>query len=143
MANVNGREFSFPSVTVRVNGEELFDFKGIKYSEKISRGKLYSNQRKPRARTRGKSEFEGSITFYKSGFAELIARLGPGWADEELTIVVQHAEGDDIVTDTLLRVLLNGGDGSAEEGEDPLEVECELDIMDIEWGGIPSTIEGE
>jgi len=135
--NINGNEFSWASVRARFNGVEVTDIKAVKYADEIDGAEpVYGTGRHPRGRTSGRYKpGDASITFYKSGYRRLLAGLPNGFADVRGTIVVQYREGSDVITDTLEDVRIMGGDASAEDGTDPLEIEVKLSIMRVLWNG--------
>lgn len=135
--NINGNEHSWASVKVRFGSTEVTDIKAVKYADDLDGAEpVYGTGRHPRGRTAGRYKpGDCSITFYKSGYRRLIAGLPNGFADVRGTIIVQYREGSDVITDVLEDVRIMGGDASAEDGTDPLEVEVKLSILRIKWNG--------
>lgn len=135
--NINGNEFSWASVKARFGSVEVTDIKAVKYADEVDGAEpVYGTGRHPRGRTAGRYKpGDASITFYKSGWRRLVASLPSGFADVRGTIVVQYREGSDVITDVLEDVRIMGGDASAEDGTDPLEVEVKLSIMRVKWNG--------
>lgn len=135
--NLNGNEMSWASVKARFGSVEVTDIKAIKYADEIDGAEpVYGTGRHPRGRTSGRYKpGDASITFYKSGYRKLLAGLPNGFADVRGTIVVQYREGSDVITDVLEDVRVMGGDSSAEDGTDPLEVEVKISPMRIKWNG--------
>jgi len=135
--NINGNEFSWSSIILRVGAVKITGFKAIKYSDEIEgRDPHYGASRNPRGRTAGRYKVgDCSLTMYLSDFKTLIARLGNGWGDREVEIVVQFREGSDFHEHVLERVRLGGADHSNEEGTDASEVEISLSVHRIRRDG--------
>lgn len=131
--NINGNEYSWASVEARFNGAVTTAIKSIKYSDEIDGGEpVYGARRTPLGRTAGRYKVgDCSVTFYLSGWQQLLAELPNGFADVRGTFTVSYREGDTIHTDVLEDVRIFGADQSAEEGSDPLEVESKLSVLRI------------
>ena len=136
--NINGNEFSWSSVALRLLGVKTTGFKAIKYSDEIEgREPVYKASVISTARTRGRYKVgDCSLTMHLSDFKDLIARVGSGWGEVEGEIVVQFREGSDYHEHVLERVRLGGADHSNEEGTDASEVEISLSVMRIRRDGL-------
>lgn len=135
---INGIEYSWADVRMKVRGREITGFKAVKYGDKVTREKVYGASRHALARTRGKVEVDDcSMTLYESALRDLIAELGDGWSDVRIgDIVVQYGkEGQTIQTDVLEDVLLEGFSGGADEGTTALERELAFSCMRIKRNG--------
>lgn len=135
--NINGNEFSWSSVMLRIAGQKITGFKAVKYSDEIEgRDPVYGASVIPKGRTRGRYKVgDCSMTLYLSGFKTLIARLGNGYGQVEGELVVQFREGSDFHEHVLERVRIGGADHSSEEGTDASEVEVSLSVMRIRRDG--------
>lgn len=135
--NINGNEHSWASVSLRFGSTVVTDIKGVKYADEIEGAEpVFGTGRHARGRTAGRYKVgDCSITFYKSGHKKLLQGLPNGFGDVRGTAVVQYREGSDVITDTLEDVRIMGGDGGAEDGTDPLEVEVKISPMRISWNG--------
>ena len=135
--NINGNEHSWASVKVRFGSTEVTDIKAVKYADELDGAEpVYGTGRHPRGRTAGRYKVgDCSVTFYLSGWSQFIAEQPNGYTDVRGTFTVSYREGDDIHTDVLEDVRIMGGDASAEDGTDPLEVEVKLSILRIKWNG--------
>lgn len=135
--NINGNEYSWSSVEARFSGVLVTAIKSIKYSDEIDGGEpVYGASRVPLGRTAGRYKVgDCSVTFYLSGWQQLLAGLPQSYSDERGTFTISYREGDTIHTDVLEDVRLFGGDQSAEEGSDPLEVEVKLSVLRISHDG--------
>lgn len=136
--NINGNEYSWTSVAMRLMGVKTTGFKAIKYSDEIEgREAVYKASPVSKARTRGRYKVgDCSLTMHLSDFKTLINRLGSGWGEAEGEIVVQFREGSDYHEHVLERVRLGGADHSNEEGTDAAEVELSLSVMRIRRDGL-------
>ena len=136
--NINGREFSWASIELRLDGAApMVGFTAIKYSDKIEEEQPRGASRQPLGRTRGKYSVEDcSLTMLEGEFRQLVATLGDGWGDGTHTIVVQYADtGMTTATDTLEGVRFLGVDGGAEEGTEGLKREVSFSALKIKRDG--------
>lgn len=138
--DINGFRYQWSDIRLILDGigqEATQAVKSLKYDDKLSRAKHSGNNMAPVGRTKGKYECSGSITFLRQEFDLLIVKLGDHWGLKSFNIQVQYGQdGQPVVTDVLEGCLLNGASHDGSEGEDGLEVECELDIMRIKRGGL-------
>lgn len=142
---INGFAPSWASVEISILGEITSLVKGVEYSNARSRGMGRGPSGRKRLRTQGDDEPEASITFFQQGFDDLVDKLSAaglgqtpqrGWQDVEFEVVVNWERGDGtIATRTLERCLVDEFSESGEEGEDPIEVECTLNVMDVVVNG--------
>lgn len=135
--NINGNEYSWSSMMLRIAGQKVTGFKSVKYSDEIEgRDAVYGASVIPKGRTRGRYKVgDCSMTLYLSSFKDLITRLGNGYGLVEGEIVVQFREGSDYHEHVLERVRIGGADHSGEEGTDASEVEVSLSVMRIRRDG--------
>lgn len=129
--NSNGTEFSWPSYTVKVNGEEITAVKGVSWDHEVEGVEhVYGTGQKPRGRTRGRYKpGDSSITFYRSGWLAFLATLNNGYTMTRFDIVESYVEGSDVFTTVLEDCRIIGGGGKAEEGTDASEVEVKITFM--------------
>ena len=129
--NQNGNEYSWQSYELRINGTKITDIKGAKWADEVEGGEpVYGASRVPRGRTAGRYKpGDASITFYLSGWVQLLAALPNGYTDVLFTLVEQYQEGSDIHENVLEEVRILGGGGSAEEGTDPSEKEVKISFL--------------
>ncbi len=129
---INGRRYSFASVKLKVAGREYVGVKEVSYNWKIERSKVRGANIQPLGMTRGEYDCEGSITFYKEEYDELIAALGNGYGEAVFDVSVTYADvGQPTVTDELRGCSLAGGEKSPSQGTDALEVKCDLSVSYI------------
>jgi hypothetical protein len=138
---VNGNQFSWGSIILKIDGERFTGFTGISFADKRERVKAYGMGRHhaPRGRSRGKYTVEpvkltgwkGSVQAAREGLAKR-ASDGISYGDVEFEIVVQYIEFDERdITIEINRCVWTSNSSSDEESPDPLKEEVELDCMYI------------
>lgn len=135
---VNDIEYSWGSITAKINGKEITGFKAISYSDAVEREAVYGAGRHKLGMTRGKYTTEqGSITAYLKQEREIINDLGDGWADYgPFEVEVRYAEpGEDTHIDIVEGCRFAGTSGGGEEGSSPLEREMKFDYMRVKRDG--------
>lgn len=138
---INGNQYDWGSIIIKIEGDDIYGVKGLKYSQKRERTKSYGagKHHAPRGRSRGKYSAEGGITLHKSTAEELRAKLDDGtgnYGDKEFMVVAQYIEKDETpITVELFRCVIGNEDSSEEESPDPLMEELGLDIMWIKKNG--------
>jgi len=142
---VNGNEFSWGSIIVKVDGEVYSGFTEISFGHKRTRSKTYGMGRhhSPRGRTRGKYEtdntkLKGPLDTW-SLIRETLASMsesGSSYGDVPFQIVVQYVEGDREITYELEDNVIVGETNSHSEGTDAQYEEVELDTMRIRKNGL-------
>lgn len=135
---VNDIEYSWGSITLKINGKEITGFKAISYSDAVEREAVYGAGRHKLGMTRGKYTTEqGSITAYLKQEREIINDLGDGWADYgPFEVEVRYAEpGEDTHIDIVEGCRFAGTSGGGEEGASPLEREMKFDYMRVKRDG--------
>jgi hypothetical protein len=143
---VNGNQFSWGSIILKLDQEPFYGFTGITYADKRERVKAYGMGRHhaPRGRSRGKYTIEpAKLTGWKSSIqafrVQLAARSanGQSYGDVEFQAIVQYVEFDETpMTVVLERCVWAGNSTSDEENPDPLKEEIELDTMLIRRNGL-------
>lgn len=142
---VNGNEYSWGSIIVKIDGEVFYGFTEISFGHKRTRSKVYGMGRHhaPRGRTRGKYEVDpvklkGPLRTWKALREKLasMSESGTSYGDVPFQIVVQYLEGDEEVTYEFEDNVIAGETNSHSEGPDALEEEVELDTMGIRKNGL-------
>jgi hypothetical protein len=148
MATINGNEPQFSDISVYIKGKKFVGITSINYNDKTEPTKTRGTRVKPRGRTDGQYDADGSIEILRKDWPELRGMLvenGRGYMQEEFDIVVNHAMkvNDDIQTDTLKSCRIKSNDRSNSEGGDALKLKLDLDIMEIDDGGDPAVVDPE
>lgn len=143
---VNGNQYSWGSIRVKVAAEPYTGFTAISYGDKRERVKAYGMGRHhaPRGRSRGKYSTDPvKITAWKGSAQALRAALaaqaadGKSYGDVEFDIAVQYIESDETpMIVSIERCVLVGNSASNEEGADPLKEELEIDCFLIRRNGL-------
>lgn len=144
-ARINRNEYSWASITVKVEGEVFSGFTEITYGHKRTRSKTYGMGRSyaPRGRTSGKYEVDNTTlkgphdtVMALRDFLASKSESGKSYGDVSFQIVVQYLEGDEDITVELNDNVIVSESFSQSEGPDGLEVEIELDTMGILVNGM-------
>lgn len=139
---INGNLYSFASITVKVNGDDLVGFTEITYGDnlEIVKGHGSRTAKKARGRTQGAYQTDpvalkghkDSIDALRNAFDDGTGYIG----GTEVEIVVQYEEPSlGVVTDTIERCRWMKNSNSNTEGADPTIDEVELDCLGIRWNG--------
>lgn len=143
---INGNQFSWGSIQMKIAGERYHGFTAIAYGDKRERVKAYGMGRHhaPRGRSRGKYSTDPvKVTGWKSSLQalrEALAALafdGVSYGDVEFDIVVQYTEADESpITVEIERCVWTSNPTSEDESPDPLKEEAEFDCMLIRRNGL-------
>lgn len=126
---INGLRYSWASARIQFDGQEYVDIKDITYSHTMDRGEVRGAGPQLLGFTRGEYKAEGSVTFLKEGYDELIAAFGDGYLEKPFNISVSYADvGQPTVTDELVGCRLGKAEKNPSQGTDALEVSCDLHI---------------
>lgn len=143
---VNGNQYSWGSIVLKLDNDRFSGFTGITYADKRERVKAYGMGRHhaPRGRSRGKYTVEpvkltgwrGSVQIFRKQLA-LRAIDQKSYGDIEFQIVIQYIEsGEQPLTVEIDRCVLTGNNATDEENPDPLKEEIEIDPMLIRRNGL-------
>jgi hypothetical protein len=144
MKRINGRFYSWASISIRINSTLITAIKSISYSDSRTPVKGYGAGRAhaPLGRTSGKYETAPvTCSIEKVECQELRKALadaagGKSFGETEFQIVVQYDDNGKHITDTLDRCVWTKNSTSADDGGDPLYEEVEFDCMSISWNGV-------
>lgn len=142
---VNGSQFSWGSIEVKLDGEVFTGFTKIAYGDSRERTKAYGMGRHhaPRGRSRGKyatdpvqlTGWKGSVQTLREALASKSAD-GNSYGDVEFEITVSYIEADETpMLVEIRRCVWAKSAASNEEGPDPLSEEIEIDCMFIVRNG--------
>lgn len=139
MANVNGIEADWSSITLRLKSGNLVEgFMAIKYGDSVEEGIVRANGRKQRGRTRGREKTDdGTLDVLLATETAIIEALGgSGWCDEIFDAVVQYTvPGQATRTDVLESFRFLGTDGGGEEGNDALKRQMKFSYLRVKRNG--------
>jgi hypothetical protein len=143
---VNGNQYSWGSIVLKLDNDRFTGFTGITYADKRERVKAYGMGRHhaPRGRSRGKYSVEpvkltgwrGSVQIFRQQLA-LRALDQRSYGDVEFQIILQYIESGELpLTVEIDRCVVTGNNASDEENPDPLKEELEIDPMLIRRNGL-------
>lgn len=126
---INGRLLDASSVILEIDGQEV-PFKEISYKDALKPGSVEGASAQRAGRTRGKYETEGSVTFYKRDFDDIVQRFGDGFFEHEFPLTVTYRNDDNagVICDRLVSTRITEAEESV-SGSDGVEVKCSLDFM--------------
>lgn len=143
---INGNQFSWSSISLKIDGEQYFGVTSISYGDALEVEKGYGMGRHhaPTTRTAGKYTVEPlAITMRKDSANELRLQLaarsgGRGVSSVEIPIVLQFVEPSSNLQHTVEfeRCRYVKDASSAEEGPSGLMTEVEFDVMLIRRDGV-------
>jgi hypothetical protein len=146
---VNGNQYSWGSIVLRVDGEPFTGFTSISFGDKRERAYAYGMGRAqaPRGRTRGKytpepvklTGFAGSVQILRQALAAL-SSTGRSYGNVESEITVQYVENEGGSNEVpiivqLHRCTVTSDLSSEEESPDPSKCELEMQAMYVERNG--------
>jgi hypothetical protein len=149
LIRVNGNQFSYGSIILKLDGDRYFGFTGVTFADKRERVKAYGMGRHqaPIGRSRGKYSvdpvkvvgWKGAIQRFRLALA-LKSSDQKSYGDVEFQAIVQYVESSDsseiAINIELDRCVWSGNSASDEESADPLKEEIELDCMLIRRNGL-------
>jgi len=142
---INGKLYSFASVSIRVGQTLVTAVKSINYSDNREQVFGYGAARAfgPLARTQGKYTADNTTAEIEKGqLADLRKALadsngGKSFGTVEFEIVVSYEEpGRGLITDTIQRCTWAKNAAKADDGGDPLYDAVEFSTMQILWNGL-------
>lgn len=137
-APTNGRYLSWGEVTIDFGGVRFDnEISGASYKETSNFTTLPGRGRRPKGRTRGKIDYEGSMKFSREAWADVVEKLGgSAWRDAIIDAITVSFGGDENPqADKLIGVMFHSPSVDMENNEDPLEVEVQMSMLDIVWHG--------
>lgn len=119
---VRGRRYGYSSIEISLvsdNGAEIVvDIIDVGYSDALEEELVYGTDKAPVGRTPGQyAPGDGTLTLNKQAAAAFLDRLGDGYMEKEIDIVVTYSDKDlPLVTDTLERCRITNIDDSHSQG---------------------------
>lgn len=142
---VNGVEYDYGSIILKIDGEVFHGFTELNYSHKRTHSKTYGmgRHRSPRGRTSGRYEadntkLKGPLESWDAVRKYLASKSesGKSYGNIPFQIVAQYLEGDREITDELEDNVITSEASSHSEGPDGLQEEVELDTFRIWKNGM-------
>ncbi len=133
---VNGIAYGWAEVVLNVAGLLIRGVKAINYSESVERGKVRGTSQRKLALTSGEHDAEGDLELYMADWYDLLLALGDGYMTRTFAISVSYANGTDVRTDELTGVRIKKIGNSHAQGNEPLTIKLDLDIMRLKRSGL-------
>lgn len=135
---INGIRYDWSSLEIDISGP-VAGVKELSYGHSLSPGIIRGTRSQPLGRTRGKYEPEASMTLYRSEYNDLTTKLtaqgasvGMGFMEVSFMITVAYSEAySDVIIDKVIGCRIKKAEHGGSEGEDPMVVKCDLDVMAI------------
>ena len=134
----NAEEYGFVDIQVVMLGRPIVGLMGIRYKETQEKSNAHGAGRKPIARRRGNTDYEGTITILMSELRALLQSQGTGASLVRIApfdVVVSYAPkvGDVITTDRLVYCEFTETEVDVKQGDQDISLELPIIIGDIEW----------
>lgn len=139
---IQGYEHSWAGLKLLRGGDEVLGLRGATWKVTRTRGTSHGTGVKPRAKTRGKSEYEPlTITLLVSDWDKYKKALGDGYMDvfHDLVLMRQELGNDEILKTEFFGCTIDTDGGDESEGEDASEVEIEISFLDVINNGLRHT----
>lgn len=129
--NVNGFEYSFASIELRVRGKRYYGATSISTADSLEPGYSEGTQTTPTGWTAGKwTPGSNSIEFGLHDGQQLLDDLGDGYGRISFQVLVQYAEeGMPVVTVELPVCRIKSVDNGATAGGDPTKIKFDLALL--------------
>jgi hypothetical protein len=135
---VRGRRYGHSSIEIAVvlpgGAAEIFvEVAGVDYDDTLEEALVYGTNPAPLGRTRGQyNPGEASLSMTKQNADVLVDRLGDGFMEAEINVVVKYSDvGLPVVTDTLELCRIVGLAQSSAAGPEAVMTEVKLKPMTI------------
>jgi hypothetical protein len=148
---INGNAVSWASLSIQVGQLKTIGCKAVNYKDSLKPGKGRGTNSQVIMRSRGNYDAEGSITFYKAQWLDVLAYLQtlssssglsttggpPGFKEVSWALAVSYSETpvSPVQTDTCFGCRITETEEDGSEGEELTVVKCALDIQMISWAG--------
>lgn len=128
--NVNGFEYSYASIALKIGGQRYYGATSINYDDSLEPGMVEGTSTLPLGDTAGKWSGNSSIEFNRRDGQALIDSLGDGYGRVRFPITVQYAEeGMPVVTDELPICRIKKAGNSNSAGSDPSKMTFDLSLL--------------
>jgi len=133
---INGIAYGWAEVVINVAGIPIRGVKAINYSETVERGKVRGTSQRKLALTSGEHDVEGDLEIYMDDWNELRDVLGDGYMMATFAISVSYSNDHACHTDELTGVRLKKVGNSHQQGNEPLTIKLDLDVMRLKRDGL-------
>lgn len=129
---INGHRYGWASIELDIDGAGHVHITEITYSHTLEPGVVRGTGPQVAGATRGEYSAEGSITFNKEGWDELVEKFGDGFFEKYFDITVNYAEdGQPVTTDRLVGCRFTSSEKGGSQGTDGLTVTAPLFVTYI------------
>jgi hypothetical protein len=133
---INGIAYGWAEVVLSVAGLSIRGVKGINYSESVERGKVRGTSQRKLALTSGEHDAEGDLELYMADWYDLLTALGDGYMMVPFAISASYTNNIDFHTDELTGVRIKKVGNAHAQGNEPLTIKLDLDIMRLKRDGL-------
>lgn len=142
---VNGNQFSWSSITIKVGGEIFYGITAANYTEKRERASAYGQGRAyvPRGVTGGKYSAEGSIEIYSDSATHLkeflaLQSASNSYGDKEFDVNIQYVEfgTEESKMVEMIGCYIVGVDVALSESNEPIKEKFDLYVKYIRSNGL-------
>jgi len=139
---VNGRFWSYTNIEIALTRdgaarEVIAEISAIDYPQAVERERVWGTGKYPLGTTIPRSPVgEGAMEMYAQRYRELIANMGDGYAEVDLSIQVKMRDGQGPLFVDTLQALINGDEHSHAQGAGPLVVSVPLFYTQIKINGV-------
>ena len=133
---INGIAYGWAEVVLNVAGMPIRGVKAINYSESVERGKVRGTSQRKLALTSGEHDAEGDIELYQADWYDLLNALGDGYMMAVFAISVSYDNRQAVHTDELVGVRIKKVGNAHAQGNEPLTIKLDLDIMRLKRDGL-------
>jgi hypothetical protein len=126
---INGVQHSWADIKVNINGTLLIDITNISYTSKQEKSNLYGQGNQPTGRSRGKKEYEASMTI-RLGEVQALRDTVPSRELVDIEpfdiVVVYVPRGGIVITETIKNVEFLESSIDVSEGDEDVQVTLPL-----------------
>jgi hypothetical protein len=132
----NSKEFSYSDINVTVLGRNITGLRGIKYTVKTNKERVYGRGKKALAIQSGNEEIEGEIMLLQSELNALIvaakaANTANKVTDISFDIVVSYGQGTTAKTDIIIGAEISDYERGMKQGDPFMEISLPFIALEI------------
>lgn len=137
--------YSWVSLEIEIDGDKYELVKKMDWKITRELGIVRGTGGGKRRKTRGQSDYKGTIEFYLDAYLQMIDNIGNGWLWKEWNALAQYREvgHDDIEKVEWLGCSFTDNNFSNGEGAEATTVPCEVDITKILINGLDPWEDGD
>mgnify|MGYP000844666252 CR=1 FL=1 len=139
---VNGKVFSHASITVNVDGDDFFGVSSINYGSELDTSPVHGTGKQQVGVVQGQLKHTGDFEMPTLHGQRLRDKLGPGFMERLITVVVTYRETSisELLTDTVSAYVKKIDKGS-QSGADPVKDKFELHVNSVLYNGLSPVAE--